>query len=224
MNPRITLAGVLAVLLTVPGGGRAFAQSHAHKPPRSLRIKVPFTPMNADGSPSKPVLVTIKVEVADREQALEVLDQIVDQLIVQPKIDDVLEGIQEELDQINGELDNSPRTVNQPANPAPVAPDATAPVSPPATLDVELVLPDLLDGALGVLDMVGSVLGVPVNLRFLGIPTHIDSSDPNTRMESLLHQEGPGGSEGEWLRWGLPVKQDLPSHMQYERIHGGIGP
>jgi hypothetical protein len=48
------------------------------------------------------------------------------------------------------------------------------------------------------------------------------SSDPNTRMEELVFQsEDLRQINNEWRRWWMI---DQPSHMTYERIHGGIGP
>lgn len=47
-------------------------------------------------------------------------------------------------------------------------------------------------------------------------------SDPNERMEILLFQsEDLRQIKKEWLRFWMV---DQPSHMTYERIHGGIGP
>jgi hypothetical protein len=47
-------------------------------------------------------------------------------------------------------------------------------------------------------------------------------SNPNTRMEVLLFQsEDLRQIENEWRRWWM---NDQPSHMTYERVHGGIGP
>jgi hypothetical protein len=48
------------------------------------------------------------------------------------------------------------------------------------------------------------------------------SSDPNVRMEELLFQsEDLRQIQNEWRRWWM---NDQPSHMTYERVHGGIGP
>ena len=47
-------------------------------------------------------------------------------------------------------------------------------------------------------------------------------SDPNTRMEVLLFQSEDLRQIGnEWRRFWM---NDQPSHMTYERVHGGIGP
>ena len=47
-------------------------------------------------------------------------------------------------------------------------------------------------------------------------------SDPNQRMEVLLFQsEDLRQIQAEWRRWWL---NDQPSHMTYDRVHGGIGP
>jgi hypothetical protein len=47
-------------------------------------------------------------------------------------------------------------------------------------------------------------------------------SDPNKRMEVLINQsEDYRQMQNEWLRWWMV---DQPSHMTYERVHGGIGP
>jgi len=48
------------------------------------------------------------------------------------------------------------------------------------------------------------------------------SSDPNTRMDQLLNQsEDLRQMEKEWHRFWMV---DQPSHMTYDRIHGGLGP
>jgi hypothetical protein len=48
------------------------------------------------------------------------------------------------------------------------------------------------------------------------------ASDPNVRMEQLLFQSEDLRQIGnEWRRFWF---NDQPSHMTYERIHGGIGP
>jgi hypothetical protein len=48
------------------------------------------------------------------------------------------------------------------------------------------------------------------------------SSDPNTRMEILMNQsEDLRQIENEWRRFWM---NDQPSHMTYDRAHGGIGP
>jgi hypothetical protein len=47
-------------------------------------------------------------------------------------------------------------------------------------------------------------------------------SDPNQRMEALLFQSEDLRQIGnEWRRFWM---NDQPSHMTYERVHGGIGP
>lgn len=46
------------------------------------------------------------------------------------------------------------------------------------------------------------------------------SSDPNTRMQQLLHQsEDLRQIEAEWRRFWF---NDQPSHLTPERVHGGI--
>ena len=47
-------------------------------------------------------------------------------------------------------------------------------------------------------------------------------ADPNVRMEQLMFEsEGPGQiSPEEMRRW----MNDQPSHMTYQRVHGGLGP
>jgi hypothetical protein len=48
------------------------------------------------------------------------------------------------------------------------------------------------------------------------------SSDPQTRMEILMNQsEDLRQIENEWRRFWM---NDQPSHMTYERAHGGVGP
>jgi hypothetical protein len=48
------------------------------------------------------------------------------------------------------------------------------------------------------------------------------SSDPNERMEQLIFQsEDLRQIRNEWRRIWFT---DMPSHMTYERAHGGIGP
>ena len=48
------------------------------------------------------------------------------------------------------------------------------------------------------------------------------SSNPNVRMEELLFQsEDLRQMQDEWRRWWM---NDQPSHMTYQRVHGGIGP
>lgn len=47
-------------------------------------------------------------------------------------------------------------------------------------------------------------------------------ADRNERMEVLLNQsEDLRQIEGEWRRFWM---NDQPSHMTYQRVHGGIGP
>jgi hypothetical protein len=48
------------------------------------------------------------------------------------------------------------------------------------------------------------------------------SSNPQTRMEILMNQsEDLRQIENEWRRFWM---NDQPSHMTYERAHGGVGP
>lgn len=48
------------------------------------------------------------------------------------------------------------------------------------------------------------------------------SSDKNERMDILLNQsEDLRQIRGEWRRFWM---NDQPSHMTYQRVHGGIGP
>jgi hypothetical protein len=48
------------------------------------------------------------------------------------------------------------------------------------------------------------------------------SSDRNVRMEQLLFQsEDLRQIHDEWRRFWM---NDQPSHMTYQRVHGGIGP
>jgi hypothetical protein len=47
------------------------------------------------------------------------------------------------------------------------------------------------------------------------------SSDPNIRMNQLMNQsEDLRQIEQEWIRFWM---SDQPSHLTYDRIHGGIG-
>jgi hypothetical protein len=48
------------------------------------------------------------------------------------------------------------------------------------------------------------------------------SPDPNVRMEQLLFEsEDLRQIHDEFRRWWM---NDQPSHMTYQRVHGGIGP
>ena len=48
------------------------------------------------------------------------------------------------------------------------------------------------------------------------------ASDKNERMDILLNQsEDLRQIDGEWRRFWM---NDQPSHMTYQRVHGGIGP
>ena len=48
------------------------------------------------------------------------------------------------------------------------------------------------------------------------------SSDPNIRMQQLLYQsEDLRQINNEWRRFWF---NDQPSHLTFERVHGGIGP
>ena len=48
------------------------------------------------------------------------------------------------------------------------------------------------------------------------------SSDKNVRMDILLNQsEDLRQIQGEWRQFWM---NDQPSHMTYQRVHGGIGP
>jgi hypothetical protein len=58
-----------------------------------LTIRVPFAPLREDGSRAKRVLVNIEIEAVDREHALEAADDIVDRLLVQPRVDDLTDQI-----------------------------------------------------------------------------------------------------------------------------------
>src|SRR5436305_1734876 len=48
--------------------------------------------------------------------------------------------------------------------------------------------------------------------------------DPNMRMESLIYEGGSCGqiNREKWNRPGVVI--DQPSHMTFDRVHGGIGP
>lgn len=51
---------------------------------------------------------------------------------------------------------------------------------------------------------------------------NIYSADKNERMEQLLFQsEDLRQIRDEWRRFWFT---DMPSHMTYQRVHGGIGP
>ena len=65
------------------------------------------------------------------------------------------------------------------------------------------------------------VLGVAA-LSSTGCFVNQYSSDPNVRMQELLNQsENERQIHNEWARfWFL----DQPSHMTFDRVHGGIGP
>jgi hypothetical protein len=55
-----------------------------------------------------------------------------------------------------------------------------------------------------------------------GCLLNIYSSDPNVRMEQLIFQsEDLRQIQNEWRRIWFT---DQPSHLTYERAHGGVGP
>jgi hypothetical protein len=68
------------------------------------------------------------------------------------------------------------------------------------------------------------ILGAVVSLALLntGCFINIYSADKNIRMEQLLFQsEDLRQIQDEWRRIWFT---DMPSHMTYTRVHGGIGP
>lgn len=55
-----------------------------------------------------------------------------------------------------------------------------------------------------------------------GCLLNLYSPDPNERMEQLIFQsEDYRQMKNEWKRFWFT---DQPSHLTYERVHGGIGP
>jgi hypothetical protein len=73
-------------------------------------------------------------------------------------------------------------------------------------------------------DMVRKLLFILGTVVTVTLPTgcilNQYSSDPNTRMQQLLHQsEDLRQIEGEWRRFWF---NDQPSHLTPERVHGGI--
>ena len=70
-------------------------------------------------------------------------------------------------------------------------------------------------------------LGLTIALLILSIGNtgcllNMYSADPNERMQQLIYQsEDYRQIKAEWFRFWMI---DQPSHMTYDRIHGGIGP
>jgi hypothetical protein len=68
------------------------------------------------------------------------------------------------------------------------------------------------------------LLGAVVSLGLANTGCFLNqySSNPNVRMEQLLFQsEDLRQIQDEWRRFWF---NDQPSHMTYQRVHGGIGP
>jgi hypothetical protein len=91
-----------------------------------IRLRIPFTPINEDGTPGKRVLITIRIEAEDRDKALEAADQVTDRLLVQPKLDAIW-------DEIDEYIEDALKGVQGPAVGAPPAcvPCAPAPETRP---------------------------------------------------------------------------------------------
>jgi hypothetical protein len=200
----------------------AVAPAKLHK----LRLRVPFTPTNEDGTPGRRTLVTITVEGEDRDHALEAADQVLDRLIVQPALDQVWDEIDQRIEDAirSGGLPGllppphlgpgpASRQVEhrEDARPTPAPRAASEPVKSPRTrAGVEITL----EGLLETLDAAGAVLGIPSLLRGLNLEVEV---------ETQLFQPGDVG----WNSWDWPQKfmtNDQPAQPTYERVHGGIGP
>jgi hypothetical protein len=68
--------------------------------------------------------------------------------------------------------------------------------------------------------MLAAILGM--TLASSGCLINAYSSDPQVRMQQLINQsEDLRQIENEWQRIWFT---DQPSHLTYERAHGGIGP
>jgi hypothetical protein len=198
---------------------------------RKLRLRVPFTPTNEDGSPGKRTLITITVEGDDRDQALEAADQVIERLIVRPALDEVWDEIDQRIEDAirSGGLPGilppphemppgaASRQVQGGRDAVPPAP-AEGESEPASPVRVRSGVEITTEGLLESFDAAGLALGIPSLISLL---THEDA-DPNQRMEALLFQSGDIGQiNAEWKKFWT---NDQPSHMTYERIHGGIGP
>lgn len=194
------------------------AQARPHK----LRLRVPFTPINEDGSAGKRTLITITVEGDDRDQALEAADQVIDRLIVRPALDEVWDEIDQRIDEAirSGGLPSLlPPPIPMPPGPASRQVQRgteNEPMSPVRTrAGVEITAEGLLES----FDGAGAALGIPSLLSLFSR----SAPDPNQGMEELLFQSmdtSPISDEWKQLNGG----NDQPSHMTYTHVHGSIGP
>jgi hypothetical protein len=223
-------------------GGTSVYHSCAKVEPASnktekLRIRIPFTPTNEDGTPGKRVLLTIKIEAESHEQALDIADEITDRLVVQPNLDDVWDEIDRHILEILRTTQSPVGEAIPPAlevlpmpTPTPATDDESGQASGTEPTNVAEVVEDTLQA----FDWVGSLLGLRVSLGNLAWPLHLAddlqkagpgdarSADPNERMRELLNEsENIGQIQKEWERlWST----DQPSHLTHDRIQGGIGP
>jgi hypothetical protein len=211
------------------------------KHPGKLRLRVPFTPVNADGSLGRRTLITITIEDEDRQHALEVADQIIDQLFVEPRLDDLM-------DDINKRLDNRPLSTDVPPPPtmplpppAPPGSDLEGAVSPDAAAqwaEAAGMIADTVDACEAAFNLLGLHLNLgPLAMRFhmvasydghgqlhVGIDGQINKEpeDPNARMKVGLYESedsGPITNESFWF-WATGQHPDLT----FERVDGDIGP
>jgi hypothetical protein len=166
-----------------------------------LRLCIPYTPTNEDGSPGKRVLVTIHVDAQDREHALEAADQIIDQLLVEPRLEELRDEIDERIEEM---LQSAPALTSPPPAPLPPpepaqrdvrADDDTAlppPAEGPGTADETepLDLTGHVTGALMVLDWMSPLLGLHVSLRPLALPLEIATCDPENAPQQMKVESG----------------------------------
>jgi hypothetical protein len=200
------LAAALAFFLVHPAA--AVAQGQSLKQQKKQRIRIPFTPMNEDGTPGSPVMLSIRVEADDQAQAVQALDQVMDLLVVQPKIDDLTDQIDEYIknklkatslpegqpEESDDSEDPTTRKVEGPAGrPWPITAylDATCSENQ-GCCNVE----ETVEGLLEALDQVGNYLGFRSLLRTIEVslassqrkavpPTGIDDKQARKILESL---------------------------------------
>jgi hypothetical protein len=129
------------------------------KHPGKLRLRVPFTLVNADGTLGRRTLITITIDEEDRQHALEAADQILDQLFVEPRVDELM-------DDINKRLGNLPAFEWLPL-PPPAPPKADVQGAAAQWTTTAGMIADLVDACEAAFHLLGLHLNLgPLAMRF----------------------------------------------------------